>query len=108
MQVQASRVSIAPSWEPVLKRVMERAAAGLGLKDDASSSIKPALQQLVLVEEGGQLAGSSIKCANRPPGMFATLLVQLPCSRGHEGGKLVAQHRGRSFEHAFDKVSYPI
>ncbi len=84
----------------MLQRAVQRAAAALGLKEGAASSIKPHLQQLLLWEEGGQLADGK-EMDNAPAGMFAGLVVQLPCIGGHEGGKLVVQHcpTGRSYEH---------
>ncbi len=102
LQIEASRISIGPSWEPVLQRAVHRAAAALGLKEGAARSIKPHLQQLLLCEEGGQVADG--KEMDSAPGMFAALLVQLPCIGGHEGGKLVVQHGGRSYQHELAQV----
>ena len=36
--------------------------------------------------------------------MLGTLVVQLPCAGGHQGGRLMVRHKGEDFQHDFAQV----
>jgi predicted 2-oxoglutarate/Fe(II)-dependent dioxygenase YbiX len=93
-QVPAARVSVAPAaWAAALARTVARAAAALGIRDSDALGVTATLDKLVLYEPGGHFAPH--KDTEKAPGMFGTLVVQLPCAGGHAGGELVVRHQGR-------------
>jgi hypothetical protein len=102
LQVDAARVTIGASWQPVLRRAVQQVAQQLGLPDGAAASIDARLYKLLLYEQGGHFAAH--QDTEKEPGMFGTLVVQLPCAGGHEGGRLLVRHKGKQFKHDFAQV----
>jgi hypothetical protein len=102
LQVDAARVTIGTSWEPVLRRAVRQVAEQLGLPEASAASIDARLYKLLLYEQGGHFAAH--QDTEKEPGMFGTLVVQLPCAGGHEGGRLLVRHGGGSFQHDFAQV----
>ena len=95
-QVPAACVAIAPLWQSALQRVVQQVVAELGVGAAASAlRVEAQLDKLVLYEPGGFFLPH--KDTEKAAGMFATLVVQLPCSGGHAGGELRVTHRGESF-----------
>ncbi len=95
LQVDASKVAIGPSWQPVLQQLVAQVAVGLGLGQQAGG-VAAQLYKLLLYERGGHFAAH--RDTEKAPGMFATLVVQLPCCGGHEGGGLLVRHGGRQVQ----------
>jgi hypothetical protein len=98
-QVDAARIAIGASWQPVLRRAVHQVAEQLGLPEGSASSIDARLYKLLLYEEGGHFAAH--QDTEKEPGMFGTLVVQLPCAGGHQGGRLLVRHRNETIEHDF-------
>lgn len=98
-QIEPARVGIADSWSPVLGSVVASALTSLGLSDAAAGlSVQARLDKLVVYEVGGHFKPHVD--SEKEPGMFGTLVVQLPVSGGHAGGSLRVRHKGEEF--AFD------
>jgi hypothetical protein len=104
MQVDASRVNISSSWQPVLQAAVADVARALDIADSASSAInlKARLYKLLLYEQGGHFAAH--QDTEKEQGMIGTLVVQLPCCEGHTGGSLAVRHQERQIVHNFAKV----
>ena len=64
--------------------------------------VEARLYKMVLYEEGGFFKAH--KDTEKEPGMFATLVVQLPAK--HDEGKLVVRHRGKEEDFDFSQVIY--
>jgi hypothetical protein len=86
----------------VLRRLVQQAAEQLGLPEGSAGSIDARLYKLLLYEQGGHFAAH--QDTEKEPGMFGTLVVQLPCAGGHQGGRLLVRHGGGSFEQDFAQV----
>jgi hypothetical protein len=88
-QIDAARVHIGgKSWAPSLRRVLAEVARGLGCED---ASIRAELYKLLVYDPGGFFLPH--RDSEKAPGMFGTLLVQLPSL--HEGGELRIRHGSR-------------
>ncbi len=88
-QVDAARVRIGgKSWAASLRRVLADVARGLGCED---ASIRAELYKLLVYDPGGFFLPH--RDSEKSPGMFGTLLVQLPSL--HTGGELRIRHGGR-------------
>jgi hypothetical protein len=70
-----------------------RACASLGIKASENKHITTTLCKLVLYGEGARFS-SHAEVAGSSPGMFGTLVVQLPAF--HVGGALEVRHAGRA------------
>lgn len=92
LEISASRVRIGEAWAAHLAGLVQTACAGLGVLPATAVCVEAHLYKVLLYREGGHFAAHSD--TEKEPGMFGTLLVQLPA--GHEGGALVARHGGRT------------
>ncbi len=71
-------------------------ALALGLDEHQTAHVHANLYKLLLYEPGGHFAAH--RDTEKEPGMFATLVVQLPVAGGHAGGVLTVRHGGRHVE----------
>lgn len=88
-QVPPARIQLAgKTWDESLARIVAQVAEGLGCQGIA---VGVELYKLLIYEAGDFFVAhrDSEKCA----GMFATLVVALPCE--HAGGTLCIRHAGR-------------
>ncbi len=93
-QIDAARVRLAGhAWPDSFAKVMELAAAGLGLP---AERLNAELYKLLIYRPGGFFAEH--RDTEKVPGMVATLSLSLPTPGA--GGELVVRHGGR--EEAFD------
>ncbi len=117
LQVDGTKVSTGgEQWQQALSRTLAAAAPALGLGQGSATAarLQPMLQWLLLAEAGSALglAGSSAsppgsgqqQASSSSGGTFGTLVVQLPCCGGHEGGKVVVRHQGRCHEQELAEV----
>jgi hypothetical protein len=95
-QVPAARVRVGAAWEPVLARLTAEVLAALGVAPSARAGVVARLDKLVVYGEGGHFRPHCD--TEKEPGMFATLVVQLPVAGGHAGGELRVEHAGERFE----------
>lgn len=102
-QVPASKVSIAKPWKRHLSAVVKHVVAQMGVGDAEKLGIEAQLDKLVLYEPGGFFLPH--KDTEKAAGMFATLVVQLPCVGGHEGGLLRIRHGSKRFDVDFAAFS---
>jgi hypothetical protein len=86
-QVEPSRIRVSEAWDEHVQRLARVHAARLGV---GGTGVKARLYKLVLYEEGGFF--KSHKDTEKEPGMFGSLVVQLPAR--HDLGALVVRHRG--------------
>lgn len=104
LQVDASKVQIAGSWESVLQSAVEEVAQALDISHSANvNNLEARLYKLLLYEQGGHF--SAHQDTEKEKGMIGTLVVQLPCCEGHTGGTLVVRHKGVQYKHDFSQVS---
>jgi hypothetical protein len=88
-QIDAARVRISgKSWVPSLGRILAEAGRGLGCEDEA---IRAELYKLLVYDPGGFFLAH--RDSEKAPGMFGTLLLQLPSP--HTGGELRIRHGSR-------------
>ena len=88
-QIDAARVRVGgKNWAPSLRRVLADVARGLGCED---ASIRAELYKLLLYDPGGFFLAH--RDSEKAPGMFGTLLMQLPSL--HTGGELRIRHGSR-------------
>ena len=93
-QIDAARVRLAGhAWPDSFAKVMELAAAGLGLP---AGRLNAELYKLLIYRPGGFFAEH--RDTEKVPGMVATLSLSLPTPGA--GGELVVRHAGR--EEVFD------
>ena len=99
-QLDASRLTIGRRIQEVVASLIPRLANDLGCQ---GVTIEALPYKLVLYEEGGFFLPH--RDTEKAPGMFATLVVQLPAE--HKGGELVVQHNGKekTFDFADDSAS---
>ncbi|KAG0556322.1 hypothetical protein KC19_11G044100 [Ceratodon purpureus] len=93
-QVDASKVTFPQSPDFVAKTVSKlanKAVRALGL-DGAALQLEPHFYKLLLYEDGGHF--NVHRDTEKEPGMFATMVLQLPTERGFEGGALIVRHNG--------------
>ncbi|WP_462330874.1 2OG-Fe(II) oxygenase [Thiohalocapsa halophila] len=85
-QIDASRIDLGGRhWGEDLARTVRAAAAGLGVRGEVQAE----LYKLLLYDAGGFFL--SHRDTEKAPGMFATLVVTLPCE--YTGGELVIRHK---------------
>ncbi|HSV45349.1 MAG TPA: 2OG-Fe(II) oxygenase [Ramlibacter sp.] len=88
-QIDAARVRISgKSWSQSLGRVLAETGRGLGCEDAA---IRAELYKLLIYDPGGFFLAH--RDSEKAPGMFGTLLLQLPSP--HAGGELRIRHGSR-------------
>ena len=99
-QLDASRLTIGRRIQEVVTSLIARLANDLGCQ---GVTIEALPYKLVLYEDGGFFLPH--RDTEKAPGMFATLVVQLPAE--HTGGELVVQHNGKekTFDFADDSAS---
>jgi hypothetical protein len=102
-QLDAASVHLdAAAWGPaLLDRVLADAVAELGVP--AACGVRAELYKLVLYEPGGHFKRH--RDTEKAPGMFGTLVVQLPVAGGHTGAGLRVTHRGAEREVDFESGS---
>jgi predicted 2-oxoglutarate/Fe(II)-dependent dioxygenase YbiX len=87
-QVDAARVHISGrGWEADLAGVVERVRQGLAV----AGEIRAELYKLLVYDTGGFFIAH--RDTEKAPGMFATLVVVLPCD--YSGGELLIRHKGQ-------------
>ncbi|WP_171016108.1 2OG-Fe(II) oxygenase [Ramlibacter sp. 2FC] len=88
-QIDAARVRISgKSWAQSLGRILAETGRGLGCEDAA---IRAELYKLLVYDPGGFFLAH--RDGEKAPGMFGTLLLQLPSP--HAGGELRIRHGSR-------------
>ncbi len=88
-QIDAARVRISgKSWTQSLGRILAETGRGLGCEDAA---IHAELYKLLVYDPGGFFLAH--RDSEKAPGMFGTLLLQLPSP--HSGGELRIRHASR-------------
>lgn len=88
-QIDAARVRISgKSWTQTLGRILAETGRGLGCEDAA---IQAELYKLLVYDPGGFFLAH--RDSEKAPGMFGTLLLQLPSP--HAGGELRIRHGSR-------------
>ena len=88
-QIAAANVRLGGKhWEQTLRQVLADVARGLGCEDAA---IRAELYKLLVYDPGGFFLPH--RDSEKAPGMFGTLLIQLPSP--HLGGELTIRHAGR-------------
>ena len=100
-QVEAAEVELGEGWDAVVQRQAQKYCTMLGAQKEGEELVEARLYKMVLYEEGGFFKAH--KDTEKEPGMFGTLVVQLPAK--HEEGKLVVRHRGKEEEFDFSKGS---
>ncbi|KAI9030490.1 hypothetical protein DFJ74DRAFT_754620 [Hyaloraphidium curvatum] len=75
-------------WDPAIQRAARLLADHLGVS--ATVDVETQLWRLVLYEPGSFFTAH--RDSEKAPGMFATLVLQLPCSEPQRGGALVVSH----------------
>eukprot|EP00198_Chlamydomonas_reinhardtii_P007812 XP_001697149.1 predicted protein [Chlamydomonas reinhardtii] len=94
-QLDPGRVRFSADWDATLRRITVGVAAALGVPG-GGAGIEARLYKLLVYERGGHF--KSHRDTEKEPGMFGTLLVQLPVAAGHTGGKLSISHLGQKVE----------
>jgi hypothetical protein len=104
LQVDASQVTIASSWQPVLQSAVAAAARALHIAESSTGAInlEAHLYKLLLYEQSGHFAAH--QDTEKERGMIGTLLVQLPCCEGHTGGSLIVRHQDKQVNYDFAQV----
>ncbi|CAH0388370.1 unnamed protein product [Bemisia tabaci] len=82
-----------PKWQGAMKKILEDVNRGLGITK-GTKKVRAELNKLLLYEPGAFFKPH--KDSEKADGMFATLVICLPCP--HEGGKLVLTHNGEKYE----------
>ena len=100
-QVEAADVELGEGWEAVVQRQAQKYCVTLGVQKEGEELVEARLYKMVLYEEGGFFKAH--KDTEKEPGMFGTLVVQLPAK--HEEGKLVVRHLGKEQEFDFSEGS---
>ena len=102
-QVEAADVEVSEGWDATIQRHAQKYGATLGAQKEGEELVEARLYKMVLYEEGGFFKAH--KDTEKEPGMFGSLVVQLPAK--HEHGKLVVRHRGKEVEFDFSKGWVP-
>ena len=100
-QVEAADVELGGNWDAVIQNQAQRYCTTLGAQKKGEELVEARLYKMVLYEEGGFFKAH--KDTEKEPGMFATLVVQLPAK--HDEGKLVVRHRGKEIDFDFSEGS---
>jgi len=87
-QIDADRLHIAGRhWEEDLDRILRRVTDGLGV----AGQVRAEPYKLLVYDTGSFFL--THRDTEKAPGMFATLVIVLPCHYG--GGELLIRHKGR-------------
>lgn len=90
-EIQKEKVILSNEFiNGTLQKIVVSSCAKLGISGDISH-IKANLYKLLIYEEGGFF--KKHQDTEKEPGMFGTLLIQLPAL--HTGGDLVVKHMGK-------------
>ncbi|KAG2437784.1 hypothetical protein HXX76_005404 [Chlamydomonas incerta] len=95
IQLEPGRVRFSADWDATLRRIKAGVAAALGIPG-GGAGVEARLYKLLVYERGGHF--TTHRDTEKEPGMFGTLLVQLPVAGGHTGGKLSISHTGQRVE----------
>ena len=88
-QVPADKVRVGgKSWEKSFRQILDVVAKGLGC---AQVPVTAELYKLLIYDPGSFFLAH--RDTEKAPGMFATLVIVLPCP--HRGGQLMIRHAGR-------------
>jgi hypothetical protein len=88
-QVPADKVRVGgKSWEKSFRQILDVVANGLGC---AQVPVTAKLYKLLVYDPGSFFLAH--RDTEKVPGMFATLVIVLPCP--HRGGQLMIRHAGR-------------
>ncbi|PYO52883.1 MAG: hypothetical protein DMD83_24930, partial [Candidatus Rokuibacteriota bacterium] len=88
-QVPADKVRVGgKSWEKSFRQILDVVAKGLGC---AQVPVTAELYKLLVYDPGSFFLAH--RDTEKAPGMFATLVIVLPCP--HRGGQLMIRHAGR-------------
>lgn len=100
-QVEPTKIQLSAAWNAYIQKRATEYVTQLGVSSD---NVEARLYKLVLYEEGGFF--KSHKDTEKEPGMFGSLVVQLPAK--HDAGTLAVRHRGdeRLFDFSNDSDSY--
>ena len=100
-QIESSLVAISPQWlAESLPPLVTSCCEALGI-NSRMEKVKANLYKMLLYEEGGHF--KKHRDTEKEPGMFGSLLVQLPAE--HTGGHLVVEHGADVKRFGFDKES---
>lgn len=100
-KIEASKVKISgKDWDKHLSAMVDQSCAALGLSA-SDLKVEARLHDLLLYDKGGHF--KKHRDTEKEPGMFGTLIVQLPAE--HTGGTLVVEHAGQSRIFEFSKDS---
>eukprot|EP00198_Chlamydomonas_reinhardtii_P011309 XP_001700646.1 predicted protein [Chlamydomonas reinhardtii] len=88
IQIEAARVRFSQDWDATVRRLTaDVAAALLGVYGcGAVAGVEARLYKLLVYERGGHFRAH--RDTEKEPGMFGSLLIQLPVAGGHTGGSL--------------------
>ena len=101
-QLDASAVHLDAAWDNVLLGgVLAEAMEALHVPVECG--VEAQLYKLVLYEENGHFKRH--RDTEKAPGMFGTLVLQLPVEGGHDGAVLTVQHRDQIRHVFFDTYS---
>lgn len=84
------------TWNTSLQSLTKKCVAAMGLSSTQQSMVRSNLYKMLIYEPGGHF--QKHRDTEKEPGMFGTLVIQLPSK--HEGGGLVINHRNdtRTFD----------
>jgi predicted 2-oxoglutarate/Fe(II)-dependent dioxygenase YbiX len=72
-------------------RILTQLLQKMGIDD--SFAVEAKLYKLLIYSENGHFVKH--RDTEKEKGMFATMIIQLPCEEGYDGGELVIHHNGR-------------
>ena len=100
-QLDAARVTLNSRWtDELLPEIVADVCKAMGM-DAAQLGVEARLYKMLCYEKGGHF--KKHRDTEKEPGMFGTLIVQLPSE--HKGGVLTVEHKGEKREYAFEKPS---
>ncbi|GFH53651.1 hypothetical protein CTEN210_10127 [Chaetoceros tenuissimus] len=101
LQVDAQHIQLMnPSWKSGLRKVVAKAAEGLGV---STSLVRAELYKLLMYEEGGFF--KKHRDTEKANGMFATLVIQLPSI--FTGAKFIVSHNDDTQTFELDQEDAP-
>ncbi|CAL4077784.1 unnamed protein product [Meganyctiphanes norvegica] len=101
-QIDAKDVTFNSEFDKLIKeKIVEIIPILMGESYTEIQQVESELYKLVYYEIGGHFVAH--RDTEKVPGMFATLVIQLPS--GHEGGALVVTHKGETIVFDFEKGS---
>jgi predicted 2-oxoglutarate/Fe(II)-dependent dioxygenase YbiX len=72
-------------------RILTQLLQKMGI--DVSFAVEAKLYKLLIYSENGHFVKH--RDTEKEKGMFATMIIQLPCEEGYDGGELLIHHNGR-------------